>query len=286
MGKIITLVAIILFAVVPHARAASLVDDLVIENQSVSHGALVEYFRELFRNHAWYWTESDLRDLGKIIIVENKSDIGTKGLYDWTEKYATNGKLMRWIGIIYIWGGGPAGEALAHEYGHHYTSYWAAMRTNGGWNDHWPVDAAGDYYKLRPLPAACSCETASSCSYRLDPWEIIAEDFRTLVPVDPILSSKPHFSISTTCPGTSMKVGTPDPAGTLSYLRTLPLSGNPLPPVVTGAPTTIPTVTWFTQPTPTTRVLRLTIPCPTSKSDVGSIQLGIGPPCYAPDPNL
>lgn len=279
--------------------AGSAADDLIIEDPSGSYPEYVTYLRNLFYQHAWPWTEDDLGDIYKIIIVKDQRDMGgALGLYDNAKVYDASGKLTRWVGIIYIWGGAAVGKVLAHEYGHHFTSYWAAMRTNGAWYNHWPADSAGDYYTLRPLPAQCSCESDTGCEYHLNIWEIIAEDFRTTVTTDPALKSTSHLSANEPCPGTTMTVGYPNPVGVPAYLRALPLF-SPIPtpeatltiaptvnltitPVVLS-PTAIYTVTPTSSPTVTlSPTIRPTIPCPTYESDYKSIKLGVGPPCYAP----
>jgi hypothetical protein len=267
------------FSFIHTAQAADIVDSIVVDNQSQMAPNIDAQIKDLFRTRKFIWTEADLSRLSKIIIVQRKEDLGgALGVYDYVLIRGRKGAFKDWKGIIYLWAQTDLGVTLSHEYGHHFTNFWAAHRTQGTWGNVWPADEAGNYYTLRPMPAVCSCNT-DACPYQLRIWEILAEDFRATVSEFP----DGHIFAEYMCSDGSRKVGLPNNVEVGAYLRALPIPLTPTPEdtdltirttsTTLADPTLLPSITLTPTPTPTTG------PCEIPEPARHSIQLGSWYPC-------
>lgn len=214
-------------------RAAGSADTIVFETVSAPQ-TTVDHLRSLFANRIFYWTDRDLTALDRIRVVDSQDTLGgAYGLWTHAKNIQPDGTFTDLVGMIWIWKDGPIEQALIHEYGHHYTNYWGAHRSNGGVLDPvfapWPVNVAGNYYQLRPLRDGCHCASfyidpstnQPVCPYGNRVWEIIAEDYRMTATA----FNSGHFFSDSACMSVSGTVGTPDIPGTAAYMAALPLAG-------------------------------------------------------------
>lgn len=236
----------------PKIFAAGPADSIVFETVSAPQ-SMVDYLRSLFTNRIFFWTDRDLAALDRIRIADSQTTLGgAYGLWTFVKHINPDGSFGELRGMIWIWKDGPIEQALIHEYGHHYTNFWGAHRTNGAVLDPtfapWPVNATGDYYQVRPLRDGCHCASLSMdpvtntplCPYGNRIWEILAEDYRLTATA---FNTGHYFADGTCLPGTSGIVEQPNVPNTAAYMAALPLSGGAIVatpaqafPTPTGAP--------------------------------------------------
>lgn len=216
----------------PSVYAAGLSDAIVFEVVTAPQ-SMVDHLRSLFAARLFYWTDRDLLALDRIHLADSQDTLGgAYGLWDFVRSYNADGSFRDLKGMIWIWKDGPIEQALIHEYGHHYTNYWGAKRTNGAvlypTFAAWPSNIAGDYYQLRPLRDGCHCASFDVdpvtnqpvCPYDNKVWEILAEDYRATATA---FNTGHVFANNNCLPGTSGLIGQPDVPNMAAYMAALPL---------------------------------------------------------------